>query len=169
MTVTELLNEIARAEWFSRLGEDVRGPGLIHIRNLEAWRSDDAVTDAVSDSIADAMAWLPSALDQEDPFNGSALTQELRRVGREAEARDATLSAHKAVLVSLRKAVLSPLLQVGPHDFTGAAKGAAAYAVRRAAMEAVLDREGKWTELVRLYENGHWPLGKLPNGDVVVL
>jgi hypothetical protein len=168
MSLEDIYSIIDSAEWFGRLGEAIADRGLVQINSLEAWRSDDRVADDQSERIAEAMTWLPSSLDGEDPFNGTPLLDELKAAGREREAREAVTAVQKAVLPSLRRRT-SPLLMVPPHDFTNAAKGAAAYAARQAALESLVGRRGQWTELLGLYQRGHWPCGILPSGKIVVL
>jgi hypothetical protein len=126
------------------------------------------VADDQSERIAEAMTWLLSSLDGENPFNGTPLLAELKAAGREREAHEAVTSVQKAVLPSLGRRT-SPLLMVPPHDFTNAAKGLRAYAPRQAALESLVGRRGQWTELLGLYQRGHWPCGILPSGKIVVL
>ncbi|MCW3060407.1 MAG: hypothetical protein JWQ02_2228 [Capsulimonas sp.] len=95
-----------------------------------------------------------------------ALAQSL---GREPEARAAGLEVYKLTLVSLRTMVDHPLLHFGPDDLTNAARGAAAFAMRRAAIEIMLDTPGFWCSLAPYYFQGNWPAGTLPGGRVVVL
>lgn len=43
------------------------------------------------------------------------------------------------------------------------------FACRLAASEIFVNRIGFWCEMVQLFHKGHWPLGRLPSGEVLVL
>lgn len=163
----ELESIIRTAQWFTRLGQFDDRVGMIAIRNLEPW-SDDNV-DAMPSDIADDMEWLPTTLDAEDPVYHGKISSELTRQGRLEEASKAAVDLYRTALLSLRRAHKHPLLVVGPHDFTKAARGAALFAVRQAALERVANIERPfWRPILSVYHEGFWPCG-LVNGRVVVL
>jgi len=62
-----------------------------------------------------------------------------------------------------------PSLKVGPTDLNEPARMAGRYACGMAASEIVVGQVGFWCEIVRLFHKGHWPLGRLPGGEVVLL
>lgn len=107
------------------------------------------------------MDWLPTSPAQPDPFG--APSEPL-----DSAARAQVLEVGRITLKSLHRAVAREALRSGPHDYTGAAQGAAAYCARRAAIELVRGQPGRWTGLLELYLAGHWPCGLMPGGDVVV-
>lgn len=159
---------IQETPWFQRLGQPEIDDEYVWLPTLAPW-ADFAEGDDELGRIADQMAWLPSSRDQDDPIGGRTLEHQVEAFGRTQEAAALVLEVYKTVLAALRPFAGHPALQVGPHDFTEAARGAALYAVRRAAYEAVLDKPGFWSRMIELYRAGHWPCGILPDGRVVVL
>ena len=88
---------------------------------------------------------------------------------REAEFKAARLEVFRLALASQRGFPERPALKVGPTDSNEAARMAGRYACRMAASEIIVGQVGFWCEMVRLFHKGHWPLGRLPGGEVVVL
>lgn len=164
MTVTELQHTLETARWFNALGSYQPDASSIGLPDLSAWEADSPCTDPHLESLAQRMTWLPSESSQPDPFapaNAPAL---------DAGQRKQVLESYKVALRSLRGAE-SDYLHVGPHDFTPAATGAAAYAARHAAQELFRNdgKPGPWCKIVELYARGFWPCGLLPDGRLVVL
>jgi hypothetical protein len=169
-TVEDLKVELAAISWFRRLGEPLDEPGIARVANLEPWAgAPDAEEDEAARALADAMDWLPTTRNQEDPIYGKLLEGQAKALGRYEGVRQEDLEVYKAALVSLRSMRPHPLLEVGPHKFTEAAKGAAAFAARRAALELIVNEPGFWCRAIFLYALGHWPLGVLPDRTIVVL
>jgi hypothetical protein len=62
----------------------------------------------------------------------------------------------------------NPLLKVGPHDSTNAARGGALFAMRMAAVEIVVDKQQFWCCLVSLFETGFWRRGLTKSSEILV-
>ena len=169
MTLEILRELLEHAEWFQKLGQFDGPEGMVALKNLEAWRSEELGVDEVAARIAEEMAWLPTKAGEPDPIHGLRLRETARELEKEEEFRQQGMAIYKLALTSLRAATAHPLLRVGPHNFLEAAKGAAAYAARAAAGELVVGQPGPWCALVDLYARGFWPCGILPNRQVVVL
>jgi hypothetical protein len=152
VTLAELETMVNEAAWFTRLGQFTAGPGYIAIRTLEMPEQDDD------------WDWLPTTMDQPDPIHATLADQ----VRDDEVIRRERLRLHKLALVSLRHAE-NPLLRVGSVDLTTAAKGAALFAVRMAVAEIMSNVEARWTVMVPLYAQGHWPCGLADDGCIVVL
>jgi hypothetical protein len=120
------------------------------------------------------MEWLPTSPDQPDPLQ-TASFEERRRTAAVADAfADAGRPLYRATLRSLRTALPHPKLRAGPHDFSGAARGAALFATRRAVYEVLRHELGQdlgdvWCSVMRIYAAGRWPCGVLDDGALVVL
>jgi hypothetical protein len=166
MTLEQLLTELGEARWFESLGRYEGAEGTLAIRDLEPWRSEDS---ADPQGIARQLRWLPTKVSEDDPVHGASLRDTARQLGRVEELKRAGLEAYKVALASMSRASPQPLLRVGPHDFTEAAKGAAAFAARAAAGEIVVEKQGFWCSVISLYRSGHWPCGLLPDRTLVVL
>jgi hypothetical protein len=172
-TVEDLRDEIAQIPWFQRLGEPLEEPGIATLANLEPWanaaNAADADEDRATHALADAMDWLPTTRDQEDPIHGRSLEEKAKALVREEDLRRESLDIYKRTLASLRGMKPHPLLKVGPHDFSPAAKGAATFAARRAVGELTVEEPGFWCLVMSFYIRGHWPCGILPDKTIVVL
>ncbi len=168
MTIEELQLLIEKTVWFGHLAEPATSNGFVHIASLNPWANIPAGDDRLEE-IADQMEWLPSSRDQDDPIHGRLLEQRSDQLGKKEEHSRQSLETYKAVLSSLRNFDGHPALKAGPHDFTEAARGAAAYAAKRAAYEVLLDDCGFWCSVMNRYAEGRWPCGILPSGEVIVL
>lgn len=167
MTVDELIELIRQADWFARLGEPGAPRDCIAISSLSPWA--DLPGEVLAfDWIADEMTWLPSSKDQEDLVHGRVLEEQAEAKGLSQACLKESVSAYRTALASLRDVVEPCRLHAGTHNFTPAAHGAALFAVRRAAFEAVLDRPGFWCRMMSIYHGGHWPCGRLRDGRIVV-
>ncbi len=155
MELNNLKRQIETAEWFRHLGQALDRVDVILLPDLAG-------------GVADGMNWLPSSRSEKDPIHGKKLERKAEMAGVAHELRKSTIEIYKLTLVALRKAGRQPLLICGPHDFTGAANGAALFSVRRATAEIVLEEPGFWCDLLGIYEKGHWPLGRMPDGRLVV-
>lgn len=94
--------------------------------------------------------WLPSSSTEPDPFYpASSQAPELLELRKQI---------NQAVLRQTRSARPDTLI-CRPHDFTTAARQAAAYAYRQYVMERYYDLGSRWQTMIRLYEAGHWPIG----------
>jgi hypothetical protein len=115
------------------------------------------------------MEWLPTSPDGLDPIHGRGLETAAHNLNREVEFKAARLEVFRLALASQRTSADQPVLKVGPTDYNEAARMAGRFSCRMAASEIVVDQVGFWCNIVQLYQKGHWPLGRLPSGDVVVL
>jgi len=105
-------------------------------------------------------------------MHGRTLEWRAEAQGKKEEFSQQSRDVYKNALTTLRKFQGAPALKAGPHDFTEAARGAALFAVRRAAFEILLAEPSErrfWCRLISVYQVGHWPCGILPNKQVVVL
>lgn len=168
MTLEELEGLVQSARWFEHLGQALKDERFVCIPDLRPWADLPAVNNEYEE-IADQMEWLPSSNEQGDPIHGTLLEDRAARDGKKKEYSRQRFDIYKKTLISLRRFVGHPLLKVGPHDFTEAARGAALYASRHAAYEIQMGEYGFWCTAMKLYEQGHWPCGILKNGIVVVL
>jgi hypothetical protein len=168
MTLSELNLLIVTTEWFSRLGEPCPEDAYVHISTLAPW-ANQPTNDKEVEEVADKMEWLPSSPEQDDPIHGGSLEERVQALGKKQEFAQKSLEVYRTMLASLRKSGSHPALKVGPHDFTEASRGAALFAVRRAAFEILLGEPGFWCKLMTIYHTGHWPCGMLPNKQIVVL
>ena len=157
MILDELNSLIRTATWFSNLGEPDVPREFIRIPSL------------AGDDISHQMDWLPTSRGQDDPIHGHSLEQRAEVTGKKQEFWQQSLEVYQTTLVMLRKFEGNPILKVGPNDFTEAARGAALFAARRAALEVLLGERGLWYRIMNVYHAGHWPCGILPNNRIVVL
>ncbi|MGY0218748.1 hypothetical protein ACWJJH_15385 [Endozoicomonadaceae bacterium StTr2] len=166
MKYSELIERLDTINWFSNIGQFDSDESKIAIPNLKAWDSSEFPSDLDKNvaRIAASMDWLPSSKDQADPINVDALKIALQAV---PDGKKLVLDAYKLAMKSLRE-FDKERLQSGPNDFSEAAKGAALYCVRMAAMESLTDKSGFWTDLIDSYAEGYWPCGLLSDGTVVV-
>lgn len=137
------------------------------ISGLAAWDSPvfPASTDTRHAEIAADMDWLPTNLDQDDPFNGNLLLDALQDAGAQTQAL--VMDVYKQTMKSLRTMNTSKLIS-GANDFSEAARGSALYCSRMAAIEAAIGKPAIWCTLLEIYVAGHWPCGRLPDGDIVI-
>ena len=168
MTLDELTEIIQGAQWFANLGRFHEQDGMIPIRTLEAWRSDDTVVDEYHESIALQMQWLENDKASEDSIHGATLKTLAREKGLEEELKARSLAFYKLTLISLRPIPSNPLLKCGPHDFNLPARSAAAYAARMATREIITQRQGFWCSVAQIFSAGNFPCGLLPDGKLVV-
>ena len=168
MNLESLRELLKNAAWFQQLGEFRGKPGMLAIRDLEPWRTDD-VGDSEEERVAASMEWLPSKVEMPDPFHGVSIRELADEQSKADALRKVSLEMYSAALTSLRSVTPHPLLKVGPHDFFRAARGAGAYAAKGAAGEVFLDQVGIWCSLLELFCEGFWPCGRLPDGTIVVL
>lgn len=161
MTIEELLNVCETAAWFKNVGTFVGDAETCAIQNLEPWGDTQ-----IEDEIAEAMSWLPSSLTETDPFHDWA---RLKNTPEYEGCPEAAKQLYQATLLSLRRMFDSPLFHVDSSNFSGAAKGAALFAFRSAALECKLSRPGPWIRIVKIYNAGYWPCGTLPDKRIVVL
>ncbi len=168
MTISELEVLLQETKWFECLCESLADDRIVQIRSLEPW-ANIPTGDERLEQIADQMNWLPSSRDQEDLIHGRSLEDRSEQLGKKLVYSRQSLDIYKKALAALRGFDGHPALQAGPHNFTEAARGAALFAVRRAAYEILLDDCGFWCSIMNLYHKGHWPCGILPDKTVVVL
>lgn len=178
MTPLDEINRLIQtAAWFSNLG---RADSGIPIRDLKAWQQFHAAAVSVEFSLPHDAAifekfpfseleWLPTSRDQEDPIHGSGLVEIAEKLGITAPFKAARLEVTKLALTALRNIPESPWLKVGATDLTEAARGAALFACRAAASEAIIGQPGFWVALLAIYHCGNWPVGRVRLGEVVVI
>lgn len=164
MTREELRSLLEDTDWFANLGSAPEGRGFVVLRGLEPWAGEEPTT--ISDEqIADSMSWLPSSREMPDPL-GDSLQGPLSR--SDESARGFPMEAYRLAINGLRGCEDGPRFRLGPHDFSGAAKGAALYATRAAATEVAVGQTGRWCEVLHIYADGFWPCGLMSDGRVVV-
>lgn len=159
--VAGLLESVRAARWFSRLGRFEATPGFVRLGSLVAWAEPSERATDLELALAEAMEWLPTSPDEPDPLVATAPALDQAQ-------RAAVLEVERTTLTAMRDAG-HPLLAVGPHDFSRAAMAGGRYAIRRFARELCLAEPGPWTPIARLFLAGHWPCGRLPDGEIVVL
>jgi hypothetical protein len=179
MTLDDLKRLIETADWFAKLGTAIVAPGVVPVADFDWQRFMGASMGAEFGLPHDAAAFaespfagmerLPTANEEADPIHGQALEKAARDLSREAEFKAARLEVFRLAIASQRAVPERPALKVGPTDSNGAARMAGRYACRMAASEIVVGQVGFWCEMVGLFHKGHWPLGRLPGGEVVVL
>ena len=179
MTLDDLKRLIEMADWFANLGKAIAAPGLVPVTESEWQRFMRASTNAELGLPHDTsvfekppfadMTWLPAANEEPDPIHGRALEDAARYLNREGEFKAARIEVLRFALASQRRVPELPALKVGATDSNNPARMAGRFACRMAASEIVVDQVGFWCEMVQLFRKGHWPLGRLPSGEVVVL
>lgn len=179
MTLEELKRLIETADWFANLGNAIPAPGLVPVTDSDWHRFMHASTSAEFGLSHDTgvfekppfadMTWLPTANEEPDPVHGRALEDAARHLSREGEFKAARIEVFRLALASQRKVPDLPALKVGATDSNNPARMAGRFACRMAASEIVVDQVGFWCEMVQLFHKGHWPLGRLASGEVVVL
>lgn len=166
MKYSELIEKLNKINWFSKIGHFDGDERRVAIPNLKAWDNGEFQPEIDKDvaRIAANMNWLPSSRDQEDPINGDALKVALQSV---PDGKKLVMDAYKLAMKSLRE-FDQERLKSGANNFSEAAKGSALFCVRMAAMEALTEKPGFWTELINSYAEGYWPCGLLGDGTLVV-
>jgi hypothetical protein len=169
---------VESASWFERLGE-YAGGGLGVPVSGASWQalSRAGVTaefgqpprPELEDHGLDVADWLPTSFSQDDPVRGQELEALEHRHPNPLAVREARLLVAKLALQSLRGMHDHPLLEVGPVDFTVAARSAAGFACRSAATEIVLGTPGFWCSLIPVYHGGNWPFALDSNGGLLVV
>ena len=161
----ELRCKLKHTDWFATVGQYVSQHNNIAVHRLFCVKEksfeiqiDSPQTDLIK------MVWLPSSQTQVDPIYGAALLDAFKQV---PEHRNKVMALYKDTMSYLRH-VQCPAFIVGAHDLNYAAKSAALYSVRMAAIETVLDQQDQWHQICELYIQGHWVCGRLPNGSLVV-
>jgi hypothetical protein len=172
VTIDDLKSLACSAPWFSRLGQPDFSiqPDCVCIANLDGWKNVTGLlaNEPVPEIIEAGMEWLPTQPGETDPIHGQSLEQQAETLGTRKEFSIEVLAIYKATLASLRNVQGNPALKAGPNDFVEAARGAALFAFRRAAFEIVLGEPGFWCRVAKIYHAGHWPLGILPDRQIVV-
>lgn len=161
-----LIKQIETTSWFSNSGSYRSSGSTIGIPSLSAW-DNSAFEESLSaemKKIASSMDWLPSSRDQKDPFYGQELTQKIAAI---EGGKTKVMAAYKAASKKLSNYDKSKFVS-GPHDYSNAAKNAALYCVRMAAIECLSDSQGIWVEIFKVYAQGYWPCGLLPDNKLVV-
>ncbi len=174
----KLLDAIASAQWFTRLGEAEGSDFVVPIKDLADWK--EFISSAREREFGvghpgdpgfpySKMSWLPTSNDEPDPIYGTALTTEANERGLASKLVAAKIAAFKIAVQSQRSCGDVPALKSGGNDLTLAALSGGRYACRMAAAEALLGKEGFWCKLVQIYCQGNWPLAILPDRKVVVI
>ncbi|MDD1796368.1 hypothetical protein LRP50_24925 [Enterovibrio sp. ZSDZ42] len=166
MTYEELLTNIDNTSWFTNSGSYRSSGNTIGIPSLSAWN--DTIFEeslrAEMKKIASSMDWFPSSRDQKDPFHGQELT---KRVAAVEGGKTKVMAAYKVASKKLSNYDKTKFVS-GPHDYSITAKSAALYCVRMAAMECLSNNQGVWVEVFKVYSQGYWPCGLLPDNKLVV-
>jgi hypothetical protein len=179
MTLADLKRLIETADWFANLGTATAGPGVVPVSDVTWRRLIGAAASAEFGLLHDAAAFekpplaemerLPTAHEEPDPIHGQSLQKAACKSNREAEFKAARLEFFRLAVASQRSYPDRSALKVGPTDSNEPARMAGRYACRMAASEIVVGQVGFWCQMVQLFHKGHWPLGRLPGGEVVVL
>ena len=166
MKYSELMKILDNINWFTFVGNYKSEGNKIAIHSLEAWDSaifpsdmDDKLTRCAS-----LMNWLPTSWEEVDPIYGHALLDSAHIV---PDNKKLVMAAYKKAMKSLRE-FNKTQFKSGRNDFSLAAKGAALYCVKMTAIESLAGKPGLWTEIFKLYIDGYWPCGLMPNGELVV-
>lgn len=173
---------IQDGKWFSRLGGFSSRDRFVAISNHEAWAGFTRMCVATEFGIPvpdvperdqmdflQGMDWMPTSQGDDDPFHGSDLINRIKAEGKSDLLKAWRLDLCKIALAGFRSVGPSPWLKVGPTDYSDAAKQGLLFAIRMALAEIVAERPGIWCSCCDLYVAGHWPMGRLPSGEIVVL
>jgi hypothetical protein len=179
MNFNELKRLIQTADWFANVGMATPAPGVVPVTE-DCWRrligdsmrvefgsERDAV--GLEEPPFAQMERLPTANEQPDPIHGRSLETAARDLSRESELKAARLEVFRLAFESQQAVPDRSMLKVGPTDSNEAARMAGRFACRMAAAEVIVGKVGFWCEMVRLFNKGYWPLGRLPGGELVVL
>ncbi|WP_303638530.1 MULTISPECIES: hypothetical protein [Stenotrophomonas] len=146
-----VLQRMAGIGFFSRLGETLPvTAGVVAVRSL---------ADALRIIDTDDFEWMPTSLDDTDPFHGA--------LPRPAELADARRELNRTLMRALSARDL-PALRCGAHDLHRVARDGAMFACRQRLLEMHLGLPAYWEPVLALYEQGHWPLAHAP-GRLLVL
>jgi hypothetical protein len=165
-TQEQFLTLIRSAIFFGNLGNGASTNEIVALSSLAPW-GDDVNSSEEDERIADEMSWLPTTRDQKDPFYPKRVNSESAKPENLEAAKSYGMDVCKAILAKLSEVDLL-LLKAGANNFEEAAKGAAAYAFRNAAIEVALGIDGKWLEIAEIYLKGNWPCGITKKGKVVI-
>lgn len=147
--INQLLKNIARSRFFSRMGlPDIQAENIILIDNIEnVFLNPSNLT---FNGWYEQIEWLPTSLTQADPFykiqSGSKELIELR------------MNINKAVMNATR-GLANEKFSAGPHDFSLTARNGICFAFRQYVTEQYLCLGNKWTMIINIYYAGHWPVG----------
>ena len=182
MTRDELEGTIQSGKWFSMLGTFSARGNFVAITDLDAWvahteqctaenfaLASPVVADGEQVGVLRSMKWLPTFQSAEDPFHARRLADRIMTDGNGDLLKSWRLDLCKTAQARLRDIEPTPWLNFGATDFSETAKQALLFAIRMAAAEIVADESGIWCTCCDLYASGHWPMGTLPNGEIVVL
>lgn len=179
MKLDALKQLIESAGWFANLGKASAATGRLPITDSEwqqfinlSMRAEFGLShdiNVVEKGPFEEMIWLPTSNEEPDPVHGLGLEEAAHRLNRVDEFKTARIDVYRLVLASQRKVPELLLLKVGNTDLNISARMAGRYACRMAASEIVVDQVGFWCDTVQLFHEGHWPLGLLPSGEIVVL
>lgn len=180
MSLDKLVDEIKSVPWFTNIGNAVPSSFSTPILDLGKWRQFTAAltqvefglphdTAILSEEPFSQLEWLPTANSDLDPIHGNSLAVIAQRAGLERGLTSAKLSAYKAARASQHHIQGDPNLSIGATNLMEAACSGGRYASRMAAAETFLGQDGFWCKVLKLYKQGNWPFGLLPDGKVVVL
>lgn len=176
-----LRGNIQNAQWFSRLGTFSSQGRFIAITDHDAWVefTSQCVAEQhgleyagtiVNDQlrILDAMDWLPTSQTESNPFDDNELINFIKNEGKLDLLKRVRLDLCEEALASLQNPE-SKWMTVGPTDYSEAARQGVLFAIRMACVEAIAQRVDVWCSCCDLYAVGHWPIGKLQTGEIVVI
>ena len=151
MEATDLLQRIAGIRFFSRLGKALPATSsVVPVASL---------AQALQAIDADGFEWMPTTLDDPDPFHGV--------LPRPPELAEHRRELNRS-LMRMLSALDLPALRSGAHDLHLVARDAAMFAGRQRLLEVHLGLAAHWEPVIALYEQGHWPLAHAP-GRLLVL
>jgi hypothetical protein len=130
MGASQILDAIASAQWFTRLGEAEVSHFVVPIKDLSGWREFLSSAEAREFGVDhpgrpgfpySAMSWLPTSSSETDPIHGTTLATVARDRGLEPEFVAAKLAAFSAATQSQRSCGEIPALKCGGTDLSAAA------------------------------------------------
>lgn len=180
MSLDQLVEEIKSIPWFTTIGHAASSDFAVPVLDLGKWHQFmKAMTQAefglphdtsiLSEEPFSQMSWLPTANSDIDPIHDDSLTTIAQRAGQKSGLISAKLAAFKAAGASQRAIHEHSNFNSGSTNFMEAACSGGRYACRMAAAETFLGIDGFWCNVLKIYRQGNWPFGLLPDGKVVVL
>jgi hypothetical protein len=157
----ELLRiSVPQTDWFSKVGSATAVSGAEVLRSLSE----------EDDDLPLEWEWLPTTQSDIDPFHGDSHRMKLDDEGMRERRQREERQFMTAALAAIPERISNPGFVVGPHDFSGAARGAAVYAMRMAVRECLADQPGIWCRIAQIYFDGRWPCGLVhTRGTLVVV
>lgn len=149
ININELIKDIERSRFFSRMGlSDIENENIILIDNVEKVFINPS--DIEFKGFYEQTEWLPTSPTQDDPF--------YKIQGGSKELIELRIKINKAVM-NATKGLSKDKFISGPQDFSLAARNGICFAFRQYVTEQYLCIGDKWSTIVDIYYDGHWPVG----------